>query len=102
MFHVGRQLGRVHQHSFIVKKVLLTSKMPKKFQISQEAFDAAVQENIDEFGMELEEAISDAIETFKIQGADLTGTMSLMVAFTFGVHIQTFGLQCRDCYGEKC
>lgn len=32
--------------------------MPPKLRVSQEAFDAAVQENIDEFGMEPEEALS--------------------------------------------
>lgn len=31
--------------------------MPPKLKVSQEAFDAAVQENIEEFDMEPEEAL---------------------------------------------
>ena len=44
-----------------------------KIQISQEDFDSAVEENMAEFGMSLEEAITDAIETFKLQGGDTSG-----------------------------
>ena len=35
--------------------------------ITQETFDAVVKENIEEFGLETEEAIKDAIEQFKAQ-----------------------------------
>lgn len=43
-------------------------------QISQEAFDGAVRENMEEFDMDLTEAVEDAIKTFQLQGADLSGT----------------------------
>ena len=35
--------------------------------ISQETFDAVVKENIEEFGLDLEEATKDAVEQFKAQ-----------------------------------
>ena len=41
-------------------------------RISQETFDAAVQENIDEFDMEPEEALADAISQFESQGVNLS------------------------------
>lgn len=47
-----------------------------KLQISQEAFDALVQENINDFDMEPQEAVEDAIRTFELQGADLTGIVA--------------------------
>ncbi|KAG9486475.1 hypothetical protein GDO78_006707 [Eleutherodactylus coqui] len=40
--------------------------------ISQETFDAVVQENIAEFDMEPEEALNEAIQQFESQGVDLT------------------------------
>jgi len=40
-------------------------------RISQETFDQAVQENIDEFEMEPEEALADAISQFDSQGVNL-------------------------------
>ncbi|XP_056374162.1 armadillo repeat-containing protein 6 [Hyla sarda] len=40
--------------------------------ITQETFDAVVQENIAEFDMEPEEALNDAIQQFESQGVDLT------------------------------
>lgn len=46
----------------------------KKMTISQESFDAAVKENMDDFDMDLEEAVQDAVQAFKIQGVDLSGT----------------------------
>eukprot|EP00897_Mesotaenium_endlicherianum_P004422 jgi/Mesen1/4007/ME000211S03183 len=49
---------------------------PPKLRISQEAFDALVEENMEEFGMEQEEALEDAITAFTLQGADLTGIMT--------------------------
>ncbi len=36
-------------------------------QISQETFDAVVKENIEEFDMEAEEALNDAIQQFEAQ-----------------------------------
>ncbi|XP_073395364.1 uncharacterized protein [Physcomitrium patens] len=45
----------------------------KKMTISQESFDAAVKENMDDFDMDLEEAVQDAVQAFKIQGVDLSG-----------------------------
>ena len=41
-------------------------------RITQETFDAAVQENIDEFDMEPEEALQDAVTQFQSQGANLS------------------------------
>lgn len=35
--------------------------------ISQETFDAVVKENVEEFGLDLEEARKDAIQQFKAQ-----------------------------------
>lgn len=35
--------------------------------LAQETFDAAVQENIDEFGMEPDEAVKSAVEEFQMQ-----------------------------------
>lgn len=49
---------------------------PKKVQISQEAFNAVVKENVEEFDMELAEALEDAIKTFQMQGADLSGIIT--------------------------
>ena len=40
-------------------------------RITQATFDAAVAENVEEFDMEPEEALADAIEQFKAQGVDL-------------------------------
>ncbi len=36
-------------------------------RVSQETFDDAVRENMDDFGMAREEAIKDAIDQFKMQ-----------------------------------
>jgi hypothetical protein len=36
-------------------------------RVSQETFDDAVRENMDDFGMSREDAINDAIEQFKMQ-----------------------------------
>ena len=41
-------------------------------QISQDTFDQVVKENMDDFGMELEEAQKDAWEQFETQGVDLS------------------------------
>lgn len=44
--------------------------------ISQETFDAVVQENMEEFDMDKEEAIKEAIEQFKSQGVDLSNVVT--------------------------
>ena len=41
--------------------------MSKSKRISQETFDAAVKENIDDFGLSVEEAIQDTIKEFQLQ-----------------------------------
>ena len=41
-------------------------------RISQETFDSAVQENIDDFGMEPDEAVADAVSQFETQGVNLS------------------------------
>ncbi|XP_072982576.1 uncharacterized protein [Typha latifolia] len=41
--------------------------------ISQEAFEALVKENMEDLGMEPDEALEDAIETLTLQGVDLSG-----------------------------
>ncbi|TVU28614.1 hypothetical protein EJB05_20137 [Eragrostis curvula] len=41
--------------------------------ISQDAFDAMVRENMDDLGMDPDEALADAVEALTLQGADLSG-----------------------------
>ncbi|XP_066552352.1 armadillo repeat-containing protein 6 [Amia ocellicauda] len=41
-------------------------------RITQETFDAVVQENVDEFGLDPAEALAEAVEQFESQGVDLT------------------------------
>ncbi|BDA43881.1 Armadillo repeat-containing protein 6 [Coccomyxa sp. Obi] len=41
--------------------------------VTQDSFDAAVQENINEFDMTPDEAVKSAVEEFEMQGADLSG-----------------------------
>lgn len=41
--------------------------------ISQQAFDALVMENMEDLGMDPDEALRDAIETLTLQGVDLSG-----------------------------
>ncbi|XP_029970043.1 armadillo repeat-containing protein 6 [Salarias fasciatus] len=43
-----------------------------KRRITQETFDAAVRENMEEFEMEPDEALKDALEQFESQGVDLS------------------------------
>lgn len=45
--------------------------------VSQGAFDALVAENVEEFGMDAEEAAEDAVRALTLQGADLTGNTPL-------------------------
>ncbi|XP_046441545.1 armadillo repeat-containing protein 6-like [Daphnia pulex] len=44
--------------------------------ITQETFDTVVKENVEEFGLELEEARKDAIQQFTAQGVDLTNIVT--------------------------
>lgn len=50
--------------------------------ISQEAFDELVKENIDDLGMDPDEALSDAVETLSLQGVDLSGSPPLISYFS--------------------
>uniref|UniRef100_A0A1A8D7P9 Armadillo repeat containing 6 n=1 Tax=Nothobranchius kadleci TaxID=1051664 RepID=A0A1A8D7P9_NOTKA len=43
-----------------------------KRRITQETFDAAVRENMEEFEMDPDEALNDAVEQFESQGVDLS------------------------------
>ncbi|KAK1603168.1 hypothetical protein QYE76_018780 [Lolium multiflorum] len=43
--------------------------------ISQEAFDDMVRENMEDLGMDPDEALADAVEALTLQGADLAGIM---------------------------
>ena len=53
--------------------------MAKPKQITQETFDAVVRENIDEFEMDLGDAVQDAKEQFKTQGVDLSNLITSYV-----------------------
>ena len=46
--------------------------------ISQETFDSVVQENIEDFEMEPEEALKDAIEQFHSQGVNLSNIIKVL------------------------
>ncbi|XP_020740167.1 armadillo repeat-containing protein 6 isoform X3 [Odocoileus virginianus] len=46
-------------------------------RITQETFDAAVRENIQEFEMEPEEAVREAVEQFESQGVDLSNIVKM-------------------------
>ncbi|GBG25076.1 Armadillo repeat-containing protein 6 [Hondaea fermentalgiana] len=48
----------------------------KKKTISQATFDEVVEENVEEFGLDLEEAMKDAVEQFKQQGVDLSALVT--------------------------
>ena len=47
-------------------------KVDTRKRISQETFDSVVKENIDDFGMEPDEAVADAVQQFISQGVDLS------------------------------
>ena len=47
-------------------------KVDTRKRISQETFDSVVKENIDDFGMDPEEAVADAVQQFISQGVDLS------------------------------
>ena len=53
--------------------------MAQPKQITQETFDAVVRENIEEFEMDLDEAVQDAMEQFKTQGVDLSNLITSFV-----------------------
>ena len=42
--------------------------------ISQEAFDDMVRENMEDLGMDPDEALADAVDALTLQGANLSGT----------------------------
>ncbi|KAF5282530.1 hypothetical protein FQA39_LY04937 [Lamprigera yunnana] len=50
--------------------------------INQDTFDDAVKENISEFGMDVEEAIADAVKQFEAQGVDLGNIIKDMTNLT--------------------
>jgi len=47
-------------------------KVDTRKRISQETFDSVVKENIDDFGMDPDEAVADAVQQFISQGVDLS------------------------------
>jgi hypothetical protein len=47
-------------------------KVDTRKRISQETFDSVVKENMDDFAMDAEEAVADAIQQFLSQGVDLS------------------------------
>lgn len=53
--------------------------MEQPKQISQETFDAVVRENMEEFEMNLNEAVQDAIDQFKTQGVDMSNLITSYV-----------------------
>lgn len=46
-------------------------------QISQETFDECVAENIEDFDMSVEEAVTDAVQQFESQGVDLSNIIKI-------------------------
>lgn len=54
-----------------------TMEQPK--QISQETFDAVVRKNMEEFEMDLNEAVQDAVDQFKTQGVDMSNLITSYV-----------------------
>lgn len=53
--------------------------MEQPKQISQETFDVVVRENMEEFEMDLNEAVQDAIDQFKTQGVDMSNLITSYV-----------------------
>ncbi|XP_061587079.1 armadillo repeat-containing protein 6 [Cololabis saira] len=51
-----------------------------KRRITQETFDAVVRENMEEFEMDPDEALKDAVEQFESQGVDLTFIVKAVAA----------------------
>lgn len=56
-----------------------------RISISQQAFDSLVKENMEDLGMDPDEALEDAIQTLTLQGADLSGNFKkpILVIFSF-------------------
>ncbi|MCL7044498.1 hypothetical protein MKW94_003746 [Papaver nudicaule] len=50
--------------------------------ISQEAFEGLVKENMEDLGMDPDEALQDAIETLTLQGVDLSGIVTCIPGVT--------------------
>ncbi|KAG9450832.1 hypothetical protein H6P81_010797 [Aristolochia fimbriata] len=50
--------------------------------ISQEAFESLVNENMEDLGMEPDEALEDAIQTLTLQGVDLSGIVKCIPGVT--------------------
>lgn len=53
--------------------------MAQPKQITQETFDAVVRENMEEFEMDLHEAVQDAVDQFKTQGVDMSNLITTYV-----------------------
>lgn len=53
--------------------------MAQPKRITQETFDAVVRENIDEFEMDLDEAVGDAKQQFGSQGVDLSNLITTYI-----------------------
>jgi len=60
--------------------------------ISQEAFDSMVRENMEDLGMDPDEALADAVEALSLQGADLSGNHSC----TLAIFTQPLAASSRD------
>lgn len=58
-------------------KINLAMAQPK--QVTQETFDEVVRENMEEFEMDLHEAVQDAVDQFKTQGVDLSNLITSYV-----------------------
>ena len=59
----------------------------------QEAFDEAVNTNIEDFDMSREEAIKSAIEEFKVQGYDLSGVVTDLAGSDMDSHPVALAVQ---------
>ena len=69
--------------------------MKPKVVISQDGFDGAVKENMEDFDMSLAEAVEDAIKTFQMQGANLSGQDTWMDEW-----MRAFFVHCVVFYGD--
>ena len=49
--------------------------MSQPKRITQETFDGVVRENVEEFEMDLDEAVEDAVKQFQSQGVDLSSVI---------------------------
>lgn len=69
--------------------------MKPKVVISQDGFDGAVKENMEDFDMSLAEAVEDAIKTFQMQGANLSGQDTWTDEW-----MRAFFVHCVHSYGD--